>query len=311
MKLRPNTMVTLGASAVFGLAAVFLARGWINNSVEAEFQTAQTLSENAKVSLVKTISKPIVVANLDLAFGDTLSAENLIVVEYPEEAVPNGAYDNIDDLLADAPRRVLLGHIAQFEPILSHKISGEGGRRALSQLISEGMRAVTIGVSLTSGVGGYVLPGDRVDVLYIRNLDRESRNPLNTKTDVLFQNLKVLGVDQNTNTRSEDIAVRRSVTFEVSNDQAQKMFLAQDSGEIVLTLRRAGEIELHPQYNLDLKDLLAGIQSDKSKVKTRTKSARPKKAKGPDLAQVTVIRGDDRAQVNVLKDTNNSESAGG
>jgi pilus assembly protein CpaB len=304
-------MVTLGASAVFGLAAVFLARSWINNSVEAEFQTAQTLSENAKVQLVKTISKPIVVANLDLAFGDTLSADNLTVVEYPEQAVPDGAYENVEDLLADAPRRVLLGHIAQFEPILSHKISGEGGRRALSQLIAEGMRAVTIGVSLTSGVGGHVLPGDRVDILYIRNLDREGRNPLNTKTDVLFQNVKILGVDQNVNTRSEDIAVRRSVTFEVTNDQAQKMFLAQDSGEIVLTLRRAGEVELHPQYNLDLKDLLAGIQSDKAKPKARTKQQPPKKAKGPVLAQVTVIRGDDRAQVSVLRDTDNSELAGG
>jgi len=311
MKLRPNTMVTLGASAIFGLAAVLLARGWINNSVEAEFQTAQTLSENVRVPLVKTISKPIVVANLDLGFGDTLSTDNLILVEYPEEAIPNGAYDNIDDLLADTPRRVLLEHISQFEPILAHKISGQGGRRALSQLIAEGMRAVTISVSLTSGVGGHVLPGDRVDVLYIRNLDPNGRDPLKTKTDVLFQNVKILGVDQNTNTRSEDIAVRRSVTFEMSNDQAQKMYLAQDSGEIVLTLRRAGEVELHPQYNLDLKDLIAGIQSDKSKVKKRTKSPVPAKAKGPSLAKVTVIRGDDRAQVSVLKDTNNSELAGG
>ncbi len=313
MKFRPNTMVTLGASAIFGLAAVFLARGWINNSVEAEFKTAQSFQDNLRVPLVKTISKPIVVANLDLAYGDTLSAENLILVEYPEDAVPSGAYGNIDDLLADVPRRVLLGRIAKFEPILPHKISGEGGRKALSQLISEGMRAVTIGVSLTSGVGGHVLPGDRVDILYIRNLEvgSQGRDPLKTKTDVLFQNVKILGVDLNSNIESEDTAVRRSVTFEVTNDQAQRLYLAQDSGEIILTLRRAGETEHHPQYNLDLKDLLAGIQSDKTQVKAPVKTRAPKKAKGPDLAKVTIIRGDDRAQVNVLKDTDNSKVTGG
>lgn len=305
MKLRPNTLVTLGASAVFGLAAVFLARSWIHKSVEAEFQTAQHVVETIRVPLVKTITKSVVVANTDLGFGDTLTQANLVTVEYPEEAVPKGAFEDINTLLSQMPRRVLLEHISKFEPILPHKISGEDGRRALSQLISEGMRAVTIGVSLTSGVGGHVLPGDRVDILYIRNLESHTgrNDPLNTKTDVLFQNIKILGVDLDSNARSENTAVRRSVTFEISNDQAQKLYLAQDSGQIILTLRRAGEIEQHPQYNLDLDDLLAGIQNDKAKPKTRTKAPAPKKAKSSNKAQVTIIRGDSRAQVNVLKDT--------
>lgn len=312
MKIRTNTLITLGASAAFGLVAVFLARSWINKSVETEFQTAQSISETIRVPLVKTITQPVVVANIDLKFGDTLSRENLVVVEYPEEAVPGGAFGNINDLMSQLPRRVLLEHIAKFEPILPHKISGKDGRRALSQLIAEGKRAVTIGVSLTSGVGGHVLPGDRVDIIYVHNLESfgGQNNPLNTKTDVLFQNMKVLGVDLNSNARSEDAAVRRSVTFEATNDQAQKLYLAKDSGQIILTLRRAGEIESQAQSKLGLNDLLAGIQRDTVKTNPRVKAA-PKKAKSPEKTQVTIIRGESRAQINVLKDTQPSALAGG
>ena len=100
MKIRTNTLITLGASAAFGLVAVFLARSWINKSVETEFQTAQSISETIRVPLVKTITQPVVVANIDLKFGDTLSRENLVVVEYPEEAVPGGAFGNINDLMS-------------------------------------------------------------------------------------------------------------------------------------------------------------------------------------------------------------------
>jgi len=313
MKIRPNTLITLGASAAFGLAAVFLARSWINKSVETEFQTVQNISETARVPLVKTITKPVVVANIDLGFGDTLSRDNLIIVEYPEEAVPNGAFGDINDLMTQMPRRVLLEHIAKFEPILPHKISGKDGRRALSQLIGEGMRAVTIGVSLTSGVGGHVLPGDRVDVLYVRNLESRGgkNNPLNTKTDVLFQNMKILGVGLNSNARSEDVAVRRSVTFEATNDQAQKLYLAQDSGQIILTLRRAGEVEQQPQNNLGLNDLLAGIGKGAPASKPKYKPA-PKKAAPSPKTEVTVIRGGSRANISVLnEDTQPKPLAGG
>jgi len=315
MKFRTNTLMTLGASAIFGLAAVFLARSWINNSVEAEFQTVQAANQPIKVPLIRPVTKPVVVARSDFKFGDTLSRANLIVVDYPEEAIPSGAYSKIDDLLADAPRRVLLEHIARHEPILTHKISGEGGRRALSQLIAEGMRGVTIAVSLTSGVGGHVLPGDRVDILYLRNINNNDStyDPYRTKTDVLFQNVKVLGVDLDSNVQSETTAVRRSVTFEVSNDQAQKLYLAQDSGQIILTLRRAGETHFDPQHNLDLNDLLAGIQTNQAKSTARTKKPAPVKApKAEDTrAHVTVVRGDTRAQIRVYNESPNTDLAGG
>lgn len=295
-------MVTLGASAVFGLAAVFLARSWINNSVEAEFQSAQSISETVKVPLVKTITKPIVVANVDLNFGDTLSREMLTVVEYPEESVPSGAYESIDELLADNPRRVLLNYITRFEPMLPHKLSGEGGRRALSELISEGMRAATFRVNTTSSVGGYILPNDRVDILFVKNVENDiaTLNSNSIITKVVFQNMKVLGVDLQSDQLSEQVAARQSVTLEVTNEQAQKLLLMQNSGQLILTLRAAGENDIQPEYTAKLKDVFGKIVLNRP-------AARPRPSKNVDApdenrAEVTVFRGDNRTEINVLND---------
>ena len=321
MKFRANTLMTLGASAAFGLAAVLLARSWINNSVEAEFQSAQSITQAVKVPLVKTITKPVVVANIDLNFGDSLSRNSLKVVEYPESSVPSNAYETINELLADNPRRVLLNYIAENEPMLPHKISGEGGRRALSELISPGMRAATFRVTTTSSVGGYILPNDRVDVLFVRyNLqDRGNLTQDTLVTKVVFQNMKVLGVDLQSDQRSEEVAPRQSVTLEVNNEQAQKLLLMQSNGELILTLRAAGETDLQPEYTARLKDVFGKIVLGRPSKRTSSRPAAPKK---PDdiRADVTVFRGNNRTELNVLNDdaplqlgtniSNNTQSKG-
>ena len=303
MKLRPNTLVTLGASAVFGLAAVFLARSWINNSVEAEFQTAQTISETIQVPLNKTITQPVVVANIDMNFGDTLSREMLKIVEYPEDSIPAGAYGSIDELMATLPRRVLLNHIAQFEPMLPHKISGEGGRKALSEMISEGKRAVTFKINTTSGVGGYILPNDRVDVLYVKDItaDTNTLTQNTIVTNVVFQNMKVLGVDLQSNQQSETIASRKSVTLEVTNEEAQKLILMENSGKLVLTLRGSGQNERAPEYTAKLKDIFGKIVLNGSATQAPHRAAN--NIPDENLAEVTIFRGEERSEVSVKNDT--------
>lgn len=313
MKFRPNTLVTLGASAVFGLAAVFVARSWINNSVESEFQTAQTISESVKVPLVKTITKPVVVANVDLNFGDTLTRAMLETVEYPEQFVPKGAYETIDDLLESNPRRVLLSHIAQFEPMLSHKMSGEGGRRALSELIADGKRAATFRVNTTSSVGGYILPNDRVDVLYVNDItqDTDKLTPDTLITQLVFQNMKVLGVDLQSGQRSETIAARKSVTLEVTNEEAQKLIMLENTGRLILTLRAAGESEEASEYTLKFKDIMAGSIAPKRTYRRPTsKPSKTTTNKDDSLVEVTVFRGDNQSQVSVQNDKGEQDYQG-
>ena len=295
-------MVTLGASAVFGLAAVFLARSWINQSVNAEFESAQAIADTVKVPLVKTITSPVVVANVQLGFGDKLTSENLQLVEYPEESIPAGAYTSIEELLNDQPRRVLLNQISQFEPILPHKLSGEGGRRSLSQLIAEGKRAATFRVNITSSVGGYILPNDHVDILYVRHIDETSKDLTSSTivTQVVFQNMKVLGVDLQSDQLSEQVASRQSVTLEVTNEEAQKLMLMQNQGQLILTLRGAGQTEVETEYTAKLKDVFGKIVLNRPGSGTRRTAVNKKPSSNE--SEVTIIRGDNRSKITVLND---------
>src|SRR5262249_43536465 len=126
------------------------------------------------------------------------------------------------------------------ELILKTKITGPGQRASLSALLDEGKRAVTVRVDDVRGVAGFVLPGDRVDVVLIRTVRGTSGSTENI-SDVLLQHIKVLAVDQLANERQQTPTVAKAVTLEVDTDQAQKILLASDVGRLALILRQAGE----------------------------------------------------------------------
>ena len=115
--------------------------------------------------------------------------------------MPAGAFNKINDLLHGG-RRVVLTAIEPNEPVLTLKITGPGQRATLSALVKPGMKAVTIRVNDVEGVGGFVLPGDRVDVVLTRQIDKGSAT-----TEVVLQNTKVLAVDQIADERAAKAAV--------------------------------------------------------------------------------------------------------
>jgi pilus assembly protein CpaB len=108
-------------------------------------------------------------------------------------------------------------------------------------MIGEGMRAYTIRMTDIAGVGGHALPGDRVDVMLMRDMSGE--NEQRFLTDVVLQNVKLLGVNLNTDQASTAPAAPSTATVEVSVEDAQKLAMAADLGTLSLVLRRAGEAE--------------------------------------------------------------------
>ena len=131
---------------------------------------------------------------------------------------------------------MVLAAIETNEPVLALKVTGPGQRATLSALVGPGMKAVTIRVNDVEGVGGFVLPGDRVDVVLTRQIEKGSAS-----TDVVLQNVRVLAVDQSADERAAKAAVAKSVTLEVSTVEAQKVWLASSVGSLSLLLRKAGE----------------------------------------------------------------------
>ena len=165
MGMRLNTLVTLGASAAFGIMAVVLARGWINDAIESEFRDSRPTANEYTKKAEPTF--PVVIAANDLGFGDELTAEALRIVNYPEDAIPVGSYASLDEIFTDMSKRtVVLSQMRLNEPLMNYKISGPGGKGSLSARIAEGYRAAAIRVDDVTGVAGFIVPGDFVDVIY-------------------------------------------------------------------------------------------------------------------------------------------------
>lgn len=240
--MRSSTIVMIGFAVVFGLLAVFIAQTWLSNQASMQ---AKNFEANKKPLATQTV----VVAKQPLRFGTELNASMLQEVPWPAAAMPSGAFAKISDVTAGG-RRVVLAAIEANEPVLALKITGPGQRATLSALVKPGMKAVTIRVNDVEGVGGFVLPGDHVDVVLTRQIDKGSAT-----TEVVLQNTRVLAVDQTADERMFKAAVAKSVTLEVNTVEAQKVWLASSVGNLSLLLRKAGETAQIKTRKITLNDL--------------------------------------------------------
>jgi len=243
--VRSSTLIMIAVAAVFGLLAVFVAQSWLNSQAEARLKSLE--ANQPKVAAAQTL----VVASKQLRFGNELTPSVLREVPWPADALPQGAFKTIQEALSGGKRVVLTG-IEANEPVLETKITGHGQRATLSATISEGHKAVTIRVNDVDGVAGFVLPGDRVDVMLSRQLEKGT-----AINDVVLTNIKVLAVDQLADERSEKPSVAKAVTLEVEISDAQKLALAGQVGTLMLALRKAGDSGATASRPITLADLIA------------------------------------------------------
>lgn len=283
--MRGLSLIVLLAALILGVLAVIGVRGILQSRTT---QVAGTAESPVDIGTV-------VVARHPLEFGTELTLEVLREAPWPNEARPEGAFSTVRELMGDE-RRVALRSISPNEPVLRDKISGYGGRAALSQIIEEGMRAVTIRVNDVSGAGGFVLPGDRVDVLHTAS---PSNKRLETITNILLQDTRVLAIDQIASESQEGAVVAKAATVEVVPFDAQKIALAAKVGELSLSLRNSS----------------AGVEDDSKATKTAryrdlnpAKPVRPTVATGPSrFGSVRITRGLRRSTQSVVRERRKKE----
>jgi pilus assembly protein CpaB len=174
---------------------------------------------------------PVVVAVENISRGASITAKLVALRDYPKGMLPPGALTRLDDAL----ERAVFVPLIKGEPVLDGKLAPKGARRGMAALVPDGMRAFTIHTpSVASGVGGFILPGNKVDVL----LTMEGKRGGITTT--LVQNLEILAVDQRIDAPADnrvDPNQLRSVTLLVTPDQAARLALAQNKGSLHLSLR--------------------------------------------------------------------------
>lgn len=267
MSISMRTIATFAVAIFLGIVAVVLTRGYV------------TTATQTGVAPVAGAPVPVVVTAQPIDRGVALQPGFLKLVNFPAEAAPANAFHSISDLTGgkDQQRLVLRAMVAN-EPILASGVSGPGGKLNLSSAVAPGMRAVSLRSSDVTGVGGFVLPGDRVDVLLTRGIGGDAGQTL---TQVLAENVRVLGVDQSDNDQADKPVVSKAITVEVTPEQAQSISLGQTVGTVSLTLRRVADDAPLSRKATAVSDLGPG----------------PRKAAGaPAGPTVRVVRGTDASR---------------
>lgn len=232
--MQGRNLILLGVAIVLGLIAVFLANSYFSGLDTRQ----QQLAEEQKLSR-------IVVASQDVAFGDPLGTQNLRMANWPASSVPAGAFTSMEAVLRN--NRVALRPIVVGEPVLASKVSGVDGRATLSANLPVGKLAFTVPINDVSGVGGFVRPGDVVDVLLTRNIPGPGAGANDKMTDVVLEAIPVLGIDQVSDENQTKAVPGKTATLEVDTNAAQKLALSTQLGVITLALRNVADQAVTPR----------------------------------------------------------------
>jgi pilus assembly protein CpaB len=207
---RAFTMITL--SLALGVTAAWMAGKWIQRATQAQ----------------EVPMSNVVAASMAIPFGTKVESRHLKTLEMPAEYVPPGSFTSLEEVVD----RVSMQPIVAGEILMRERFTESESGSTLAALVSEKMRAVTVRVDDVIGVGGFLLPGNRVDVVAAR---REANRRATSETVV--RDVRVLAVDQTAATEKNEPVIVRAVTLEVNPAQAEVLVRAQEEGTIQLTLR--------------------------------------------------------------------------
>ncbi|MEP9388462.1 Flp pilus assembly protein CpaB [Mesorhizobium sp. KR9-304] len=286
----------IGIAAVFGAISIFAADLWVKSAANARIDPIEVsvpVPDEPKIEFRK-----IVVAAAPLRFGMEIDRTQLTEMSWPQDSLPEGAFGSVDELLADGSR-VVLSPIETSEPVLRAKLSGANGRATLSNLLAPGMRAVTIKTDEIAGVGGFVTPGDRVDVVLTRDagaIDEVSDNAAGAAgstitTEVVVDNAKVLTVGQGADERQTSPQVVNSVTVEVSVDGAKKIALARNVGSLSLSLRSSNDVSAVGDGVTTISSFGGSVAAGAADAASSIIKAMSAEQEGPKFKTVIVTRG--------------------
>lgn len=225
-------LVLIAGMALAGFA-VYMAQGYINQTESALVQERQF--REAVGELV-----PVFVTNKQVNFGDPIRREDVQTIYWQKVALPPGVFSTEEALFPpgqDQPR-FALRLMEPFEPILAVKVTKPGQAAGLTTELGEGMRAFAIRVDASSGVSGFVYPGNFVDVYWTGS------NGNSEVTKLIETGINVIAIDQTAaGATTGEATVAQTVTVKATPEQVARLAQAQATGRLQLSLvGRPGEI---------------------------------------------------------------------
>lgn len=252
--LRGKTMLLGAFALVAAIAAGLLAQNWLS-AQRAQFEAAlaeRTRSEPAE----ERPAVEVLVAAATLPTGTFLKPEHFDWVAFPDDAVPETYFvradfeeDEFDTAFQGAVARTSL---AAGEPVTLPKIVRPGDRGFLAAVLQPGMRAVSVPINATTGISGFVFPGDAVDLLLTVKITVGGGERRATET--VLSGVRVLAVDQRTNDQEGEPTLAKTATLEVAPKEAEVIAVAMEMGRLSLALRSLASAEPPPPDALPMED---------------------------------------------------------
>ncbi|MGC1271259.1 MAG: Flp pilus assembly protein CpaB [Croceibacterium sp.] len=228
---RKKLVLLLGALIV-AIGTALIARSMFAGAAAPQAEAAPAVPTGPKV----------LVAKRALPIGTIITADAVAYQLWPQEMVQDAYFIDGEADMAKLLGTVVRNQITAGEPVTQGSLVAPGDRGFLAAALGPGMRAITVPVSAKTGVGGFIFPGDRVDLMLTQSVSGTDGGAALKATETILRNLRVLATDQSTeSTTSEDgktvVRAFRTVTLEVTPKIAEKIAVAQTIGTLSLSLR--------------------------------------------------------------------------
>lgn len=235
--MRARTLILLLLAVMLAGGTALLARSWL---------ASQRKEEVTKAGPPPTPAKSVLVARADIKRGQILRPEDMVWQVWPEGAIDKNY------VVQGGPQKpetfagwVARNPIGGGEPVTESRIIAPGNRGFLAAVLRPGMRAISVPVTITSGISGFIFPGDFVDLLLTYAVPAPPASGEGAKkssydhkaAETVLRNIRVIAIDQRLESKAGEAVPAHTATFEVSPKQSEVIALASEIGKVSLSLR--------------------------------------------------------------------------
>jgi pilus assembly protein CpaB len=215
----------------------------------------------------------VLVAKKALPLGTIIDADSFTYQPWPKELIQSAYYM---DGQPDSAPGTLMGQVVRYpitagQPVTRGSLVGPQDRGFLAAALTPGMRAITVPVNVSSGVAGFVFPGDHVDLVLTSNIQGGGDGPPLKVSETIIRNLRVLATDQRTDDKDKDgkpaVKTFSNVTLEVTPRIAEKIAVSQSLGTLSLSLRSLADNSAELERGVASGDIKVPAGTDPNKEK--------------------------------------------
>ncbi|HEY1798457.1 MAG TPA: Flp pilus assembly protein CpaB [Stellaceae bacterium] len=234
--MRARTLILVLLAVVLAGGTALLARAWL------AAQRTQATAEAAPVSLPPPV-KSVLVAHHPIERGQILKGSDFSWQPWPDAGVDKAYF-----VLGTRSPDSFTGWVARYpigagEPVTAQKMVAPGSRGFLAAVLKPGTRAVSVSVNATTGISGFVFPGDQVDVVITYPVPNFSNNTAagvqlqHKASETILHDIRIVGIDQRLETKAGEAVIAHTATLEVTPKQGEEIALAEEMGKLSLSLR--------------------------------------------------------------------------